>query len=96
MFVITKTNTNQNKAIMNLQDFTNRAEKLGYKRITDTYENKFGEKLYAFTYEKSDYHIYHWFIDFNDYMLFSHTYSTDSGWTKKSRNKQAWRLILGE
>lgn len=100
MFVITKTNTNQNKAIMNLQDFTNQAEKLGYKRLSDTYETRLGEKIYGFTYEKSDYNIYHWFRESvsgtDTYMMFEHTYSTDTGRTSKRRNNQVWRLILGQ
>ena len=95
MFVITKTNTNQNKAIMNLQDFTNREEKLGYKRLNETYINEFGEKLYGFTYKKNKWSINHWFINTGDYMMFDHTYSTDYGWAKKRPNKQAWRLMLG-
>ncbi len=85
---------------MNLQEFTSQAEKLGYKRINDTY-TKFGETVYGFTYEKSDYHIYHWFresvISKTDrYMIFEHTYSSDNGRTSKRRSKQVLRLIFGE
>ncbi len=80
---------------MNLQEFTSQAEKLGYKKINDTYEDRFGDKIYGFTYEKSDYHIYHWFKQIGGHMYFDHTYSTDYGWTKKKPNKQALRLMFG-
>jgi len=95
-----KTNTNQKKAIMNLQEFTSQAEKLGYKRISDTY-TKYGQTVYGFTYEKNDNHVYHWFRESvisgeDGYMMFEHTYSTDTGRTSKRRSNQVWRLLLGE
>ncbi len=84
---------------MNLQEFTTSAEKLGYKRITDTY-TKYGQTVYGFTYEKNDNHVYHWFRECvtktDTCMVFEHTYSTDTGRMSKRRSNQVWRLIFGE